>query len=125
MRLIRVEIRDILRLFWRDIRIGPCEAQCARPGGTASGERGLMKSRHNIGLAFMMAVGLGVAAMAQAPARRDFDAEYEAAVRAAKDAAGFEFLGTLVRTCVLPQSGGENTSDNVPDFVATPSKAPA
>src|SRR6185369_10040531 len=61
---------------------------------------------------------------AQAPARRDFDAEYRAAVQAAKDAAAFEFLGTLVRTCLLPQSGGENTTDIVPDFVANPSKVP-
>src|ERR1044072_4356585 len=64
------------------------------------------------------------AVFAQAPARRDFDAEYRAAVQAAKDAAAFEFLGTLVRTCLLPQSGGENTTDNVPDFVANPSKVP-
>jgi metallo-beta-lactamase class B len=61
---------------------------------------------------------------AQAPARRDFDAEYRAAVQMAKDAAEFEHLGTLVRTCLLPQSGGENTSDVVPAYVTDPSKAP-
>jgi metallo-beta-lactamase class B len=61
---------------------------------------------------------------AQTPARRDFDAEYRAAVQGAKDAAGFQFLGTLVRTCLLPQSGGENTADNVPDYVANPAKVP-
>jgi metallo-beta-lactamase class B len=69
-------------------------------------------------------VGLTVSLGAQAPARRDFDAEYRAAVQGAKDAAGFEFLGTLVRTCLLPQSGGENTADNVPDYVANPAKVP-
>ena len=69
-------------------------------------------------------VGLTVNLAGQAPARRDFDAEYRAAVQGAKDAAGFEFLGTLVRTCLLPQSGGENTSDTVPDYVANPAKAP-
>ena len=48
---------------------------------------------------------------AQAPSKRDFAAEYRAAVQAAKDAAQFDWLGTLVRTCLLPQSGGENTSE--------------
>jgi metallo-beta-lactamase class B len=69
-------------------------------------------------------VAVAVSAGAQSAGKRDFDAEYRAAVQAAKDAAGFEFLGTLVRTCLLPQSGGENTSDNVPDFVANPAKVP-
>lgn len=72
-----------------------------------------------------LVVAAVVSAAAQSAGKRDFDAEYRAAVQAAKDAAGFEFLGTLVRTCLLPQSGGENTTDNVPDFVATPSKVPA
>jgi metallo-beta-lactamase class B len=67
---------------------------------------------------------LSVNLSAQSAAKRDYDAEYRTAVQAAKDAAGFEFLGTLVRTCLLPQSGGENTSDNVPDYVANPSKVP-
>ena len=75
--------------------------------------------------AFLIACAAAASLAAQAPARRDFDAEYRAVVQAAKDAAGFEFLGTLVRTCLLPQSGGENTTDNVPDFVANPAKAPA
>jgi len=30
-----------------------------------------------------------------------------------------------VRTCLLPQSGSENTSDNVPEFVTKPASAPA
>ena len=62
---------------------------------------------------------------AQVPAKRDFDAEYRAAVQGAKDAAEFEHLGTLVRNCLLPQSGGENTSDVVPAYVTDPSRAPA
>src|SRR6266480_6871986 len=64
-------------------------------------------------------------ALAQSPAKRDFDAEAQAAVQAAKTAAGFEFLGTLVRTCLLPQSGGEDTRDNVPSYVTNPASAPA
>lgn len=55
---------------------------------------------------------------------RDFDAEIEAAIRSAKQAAGFEHLGTLNRICLLPASGGENTSDNVPRYVLEPSTAP-
>ena len=70
--------------------------------------------------AFMWTVLLS----AQAPPRRDFDAEYRAAVQMAKDAAEFEHLGTLARVCLLPQSGGENTSDVVPAYVTDPSKAP-
>ena len=65
-----------------------------------------------------VAVVLGaVAAMtagtvtSQSPANRDFEAEIGKALASAKTAAGFEFLGTLVRTCLVPQSGGENTSD--------------
>ena len=57
-------------------------------------------------------------------AGRDFDAEIEAAVRSAKEAAGFEHIGTLNRLCLLPASGGENTSDNVPRYVTDPSAAP-
>ncbi len=71
-----------------------------------------------------LALGAGASAQQRQGGQRNFDAEYRAAVQAAKDAAGFEFLGTLVRTCLLPQSGGENTNDNVPDFVADPSKVP-
>ena len=56
--------------------------------------------------------------------QRNFDAEIEKTLREAKTAAGFEFQGTLVRTCLLPQSGGENTSDNVPGYVANPASAP-
>ena len=55
----------------------------------------------------------------QAP--RDFDMEIEAALREAKTAAGFEFLGTLSRNCLLPASGGVNTSDDVPGYIRDPS----
>jgi metallo-beta-lactamase class B len=55
---------------------------------------------------------------------RNFEAEINAALQQAKDAARFEHLGTLARICLLPQSEGENTSDVVPAFVADPSKAP-
>ena len=57
-------------------------------------------------------------------APRDFDAEIEAALRSAKRAAGFEFLGTLNRNCLLPASGGVNTSDNLPRYVRDPSTIP-
>jgi metallo-beta-lactamase class B len=63
--------------------------------------------------------------LAQAPAKRNFEAEIQAALQSAKTAAAFDFQGTLVRTCLLPQSGGENTSDNVPAYVSSPAKAPA
>src|SRR5687767_8846683 len=55
----------------------------------------------------------------------DFDAEIRAAIQSAKTAAGEEFAGTLVRTCLLPQSGGENTSDTVPGYVTNSASAPA
>jgi metallo-beta-lactamase class B len=61
----------------------------------------------------------------QAPVKRDFESEIQAALQAAKTAAEFEFLGTLVRTCLLPQSGGEDTRDNVPGYIANPASAPA
>jgi len=61
----------------------------------------------------------------QTPVRRDFESEIQAALQAAKTAAEFEFLGTLARTCLLPQSGGEDTRDNVPGYVANPASAPA
>jgi len=60
----------------------------------------------------------------QPPARRNYDAEIQAALESAKSAAGFEFLGTLARNCLLPQSGGEDLRDNVPEYVKDPAKAP-
>jgi metallo-beta-lactamase class B len=61
----------------------------------------------------------------QAQVKRDFESEIQGALQAAKTAAEFEFLGTLVRTCLLPQSGGEDTRDNVPGYIANPASAPA
>ena len=60
----------------------------------------------------------------QGPASRDFDGEIEAALRAAKAAAGTEFLGTLSRLCLLPASRGVNTSDTPSSYVLDPASAP-
>jgi metallo-beta-lactamase class B len=60
--------------------------------------------------------------IAAAPARH-VDA-VEAAQQAAKDAAGFEFLGTLARTCLLPPSRSEDFRDVPAPYVSDPSKAP-
>ncbi len=81
----------------------------------------------NIGIAVVVVAGLAVnsAFAQQAPAKRNFDAEIQAATQSAKTAAGFEHLGTLVRTCLLPQSGGENLSDNVPNYITNPASAPS
>ncbi|MBI4887347.1 MAG: MBL fold metallo-hydrolase [Acidobacteria bacterium] len=87
-----------------------------------------MKSRLlGIGAAVSMVAGLaGISAAAQErPAARHFDAEILASLQSAKDAAGFEFLGTLARICLLPQSGGDNTTDAVPAYVTNPASAPA
>ena len=79
-------------------------------------------------VAAAFAVVAGIAAdngfAQQAPVRRDFESEIQAALQAAKTAAEFEFLGTLARTCLLPQSGGEDTRDNVPGYVTNPASAP-
>ena len=77
--------------------------------------------------AVALAGALGVAAVqAQQPrAARDFEGEIREALQSAKTAAGFEFLGTLARTCLLPQSGGEDTSDVLPGYLANPATAPA
>ena len=57
---------------------------------------------------------------------RDFDAEIRAAMASAKQAAGFEWQGALVRACLQPpQIGAENTSDTVPAYIAKPASAPA
>src|SRR4051794_20016122 len=50
--------------------------------------------------------------------------EIEAAQQAAKDAAGFEFLGTLARTCLLPPSRSEDLRDVPAPYVSDPAKAP-
>jgi metallo-beta-lactamase class B len=61
----------------------------------------------------------------QSNSSRDVDAEIRSAIESAKTAAGQDFAGTLVRTCLLPQSGGDNTSDTVPGYVTNPASAPA
>lgn len=80
-----------------------------------------------VGAALALVAGLSTTTLFAQPAAaaRDFEAETRAALQSAKSAAGFEFLGTLVRTCLLPQSGGEDTSDNLPDYVTNPARAPA
>ena len=50
--------------------------------------------------------------------------EVEAAQQSAKDAAEFEYLGTLARLCLLPPSRSEDISDSTPLYVSDPSKAP-
>jgi len=77
-----------------------------------------------LGAAALLA-GLAAATVQAQQGARNFDADIRAAVQSAKNAAGFEFLGTLVRTCLLPQSGGDDTRDELPNYVVDPSKAPA
>jgi metallo-beta-lactamase class B len=80
-----------------------------------------------LGAALVIAAGVaGISLFAQgAPAARNFDAEIRAALQSAKTTAGFEFLGTLARICLLPQSGGDNTNDILPGYVTNPASAPA
>jgi len=78
-----------------------------------------------IGSAIFSAIAINVVFAQQAPVKRNYEAEVQAAIQSAKTAAGFEHLGTLVRTCLLPQSGGENLTDNVPPYVGDPASAPA
>lgn len=77
-----------------------------------------------IALLSLIASSMHGLSLAQTPPARDFEAEIEAALREAKAAAGVEFLGTLSRICLLPASGGENTSDNVPAYVTDPGRIP-
>ena len=79
-----------------------------------------------IALAFGVVGGLAASGMhaQQAPAGRNFEAEIRAALQSAKDAAGFDFTGTLARICLLPQSGGVDTSDTVPPYIANPALVP-
>ena len=56
---------------------------------------------------------------------RDFDAEVRAAVASAKQAAGFQWQGALVRVCLQPpQIGAENTNDTLPGYISKPASAP-
>ncbi|MDA1370381.1 MAG: MBL fold metallo-hydrolase [Proteobacteria bacterium] len=83
-----------------------------------------MKSRKYslVTLLLILTGAFSFSSFAQTP--RDFDAEIEAAIRSAKQAAGVEFLGTLNRICLLPTSGGVNTSDNLPRYVVDPDNIP-
>ena len=70
--------------------------------------------KHAVTLAVALTVG---AAMLSSPARgqstssrRDFDAEIESEIRAAKAAAGSQHLATLTTLCLLPTSGRLNTA---------------
>jgi metallo-beta-lactamase class B len=85
-----------------------------------------MKLRPLAHVLLALAGTLSYPAFAQNPvqAERDFEAEIEAALRSAKNAAGTEFLGTLNTICLLPASGGENTSDNVPSYIRDPATIP-
>src|SRR5438045_8947366 len=77
-----------------------------------------------IGVGLAVAVGLGLT-RAMAQAKRDYDKEMTAALTAAKDAAGFEWLGTLNRLCVLPPSNGApSNADVAPGFVTDPKTVP-
>jgi metallo-beta-lactamase class B len=82
------------------------------------------RARAAVLTALLTAVAAHVTVALQAQGRRDYDAEIRAALASAKEAAEFEFLGGLVRTCLLPQSGGENATDTLPAFVTNPSSAP-
>ncbi len=78
-----------------------------------------------IGTALAFVASFSAASVfAQAPPARDFDAEIRDAVQSAKTAAGFEFLGTLSRLCLLPQSRAANTTDSLPPWVADPTLIP-
>jgi metallo-beta-lactamase class B len=77
-----------------------------------------------IALAVTAAGSVATAPVSGQARGRDFDAEIEAALRTAKSAAGSEHLGTLNSICLLPASGGENTSNNVPRYVLEPEAAP-
>ncbi len=57
--------------------------------------------RSHIAAAVALAASAGIAAVAAQPAADPIEAH----LAAAKQAAGFDFAGTLVRTCVVPQTG--------------------
>src|SRR5262245_60074429 len=77
-----------------------------------------------IGIVAAMVAAFVAGGRAQEVAKRNYEAEIRTAIQSAKTAAGFEFLGTLTRTCLLPQSGGEDGSDAIPRYVTAPNSAP-
>jgi len=66
----------------------------------------------------------GALAQQAAPTPAAKPTTFEAAQQVAKNAAEFEFLGTLARTCLLPPSRSEDLSDTTPPYVLDPGKAP-
>ena len=76
-------------------------------------------------IAIALTAFCGQAFAQPAPPKATIQDPIEAAQQAAKDAAGFEFLGTLVRTCFLPPSRSEDMRDVPAPYVADPAKAPA
>src|SRR4030095_9742727 len=87
---------------------------------------GMMRFRAaGVAIAIGIITGLAISTVgAQQAGKRNFDAEFRTALQSAKDAAGFEFFGTLARICLLPQSGGPNTQDNLPIYMAKPAAVP-
>src|SRR4051794_38541521 len=66
----------------------------------------------------------GASAQIKAAPDPTISKEVEAAQLTAKNAAEFEFLGTLARTCFLPPSRSEDFNDIPAPYVSDPSKAP-
>jgi len=86
-----------------------------------------MKSRVRIagaGLALIVAFAAASTWAQTGASTRDFDARIEAAIRSAKSAASFEFLGTLARLCLAPPRNSPDTSDRLPGFLTEPSSVP-
>jgi metallo-beta-lactamase class B len=78
-----------------------------------------------VAIAVIGALGSAELRAQQATGARDIDAEIRSALESAKTAAGFEFTGTLSTNCLLPASGGENTTDDVPGYIRDPTRIPA
>jgi len=76
-----------------------------------------------VGLALSAAFAATSWAQSGASAR-DFDGEIEAAIQAAKSAAGFEFLGTLARLCLAPPRNSPDDTDRLPGFLTDPGSIP-
>lgn len=77
-----------------------------------------------VAIVLTILAGQAPAQQAVAPAPKSAPDPVEAAQLAAKNAAGFEFLGALVRTCFLPPSRSEDLRDVPAPYVTDPGKAP-
>jgi len=79
-----------------------------------------------LGSSSLLAAVAVTAVIAQsAGTARDYDKEIQSAIASAKDAAGFQWQGALVRTCLQPpQSARENNNDTLPNYVTKPTSAP-